>query len=143
MRLSTKFLSGFAVISFLYLTFFFGEIYSSIDPMLFLDMNPFAIFYFVFGVVIAITGIFFYYLMFIPEKIKGHKLEFEVSPDLTSFRVVEEKKKTQSIEKETPETAYCSACGKKIYQPFRCHSCGQLLCGSHYLPGDHQCTEGN
>jgi hypothetical protein len=148
MRLSTKFLSGFTTISVLYLILFFGDFSSSISPIsyylaLLLDLPPNPFFYFVFGVVIAIVGIFFYYLLFIPEKIKGHKMEFEVSPDLTSFQVVKEKKEPTIIQKEVPEIAHCSACGKKIHKPFRCNACGQLLCGSHYLPGDHQCTEGN
>jgi hypothetical protein len=88
------------------------------------------------GITLTAVGILFYILLFSPERIKGHKMEFEAAPDLSSFRIVSDKTSTKE---ELPETAFCGVCGQEIYKPFQCHDCGQLLCGKHYLPGDHEC----
>jgi hypothetical protein len=92
------------------------------------------------GIIVIIIGILFFVTLFSPERIKGYRAEYEVSPDLTKFEVV--KLYSKPSEKEIiPEVAYCSVCGKKIYKPFQCAKCGQILCGTHYLPGSHKCTE--
>ena len=147
MRLSSKYVSGFGVILLLLVGFFIEGTSLLINPLYFLLLqmtdslpNPFPSF--IFGFTIITVGIIFYWLLFAPERIMGHQLEFEASPDLSTFRIIKRTSgEPTNKEIEIPETAYCSTCGKNVFKPYRCQKCGQLLCGSHYLPGDHQCKE--
>ncbi|MHA1443367.1 MAG: AN1-type zinc finger protein, partial [Candidatus Hodarchaeales archaeon] len=126
MRLSTKYVFGMGALGILFLSPVFTELgeYSFI----------------VLGFGIMIVGISFYYLLFAKEIIRGYNLEFEVSPDLTHFEITK-RHSGEKTNKEVimPETAFCAACGNEVYKPFRCQTCGQLLCGKHYLRGDHRC----
>ncbi|MHA1512796.1 MAG: AN1-type zinc finger protein [Candidatus Hodarchaeales archaeon] len=128
MRLSTKYVFGMGALGILFLSPVFTELgeYSFI----------------VLGFGIMIVGISFYYLLFAKETIRGYNLEFEVSPDLTHFEITK-RHSGEKTNKEViiPETAFCAACGNEVYKPFRCQTCGQLLCGKHYLRGDHRCVE--
>ena len=93
------------------------------------------------GMAIMFVGTYFYVLLFTKERIRGLNLEFEASPDLKTFRVVKDHSSDRKLKEDIPSTAHCSACGREIHGPFRCGVCGQLLCASHILPGDHQCKE--
>ena len=98
--------------------------------------------FFIQGIGIMITGLFFLYLLFSKETIRGYNLEFEASPDLKYFEIKNRHSGIRSNQEvEIPDTAFCAACGNKVYKPFRCQACGQLLCGKHYLRGDHKCVE--
>ena len=128
MRLSTKYVFGFGALGILFLS-----------PGL-VDFGEFS--FLILGLGIMVTGIIFYYLLFAKETIRGHNLEFEVSPDLTYFEIAKRHSGEQTNKEVTiPETAFCAACGNEVYKPFRCQTCGQLLCGKHYLRGDHKCVE--
>jgi hypothetical protein len=149
MRLSSKYVTGFGIVFSILFIFFIFDSSPKIDVidyffLIFLNQTPSPLPYLFFGIIMTLVGIMFYYLLFSPETIKGHQLEFEASPDLTTFRVVKRVTgKSTNTEVEVPDTGYCSACGKQIHKPFRCQTCGQILCGTHYLPGDHQCKEGH
>ncbi|MHA2346796.1 MAG: AN1-type zinc finger protein, partial [Candidatus Hodarchaeales archaeon] len=107
-----------------------------------LSKPPDAIPIFILGISISSVGIFFYLLLFSPERIKGYQLEYEAAPDLSTFKVVKRiSGEPTNKEVDIPAIAYCSACGNQIHNPFRCQRCGQLLCGKHYLHGDHKCRE--
>ena len=133
MNLNSKFFIGFGILAvvgsgFLFSSFVFGEI-PSFYRLLFL------------GITTTIVGIIFVVLLFSPERIKGYRAEYTVSPDLTQFEVTKSYPDRSPVKPEIPEVAYCSACGKKIYKPFYCSRCGQLLCGEHILPGSHTCKD--
>ena len=128
MNLSTKYIFGLGAVTVLFLTpeFINFGIYS----------------YILIGIGIMITGIVFFYLLFAKETIKGYNLEFEASPDLTHFEITKRQSGVKTnVEVSIPETAFCAACGNEVFKPFRCQTCGQLLCGKHYLRGDHKCVE--
>ncbi|MHA2247776.1 MAG: AN1-type zinc finger domain-containing protein [Candidatus Hodarchaeales archaeon] len=93
------------------------------------------------GITTMIIGMIFIVLLFVPERIKGYKAEYEASPDLTHFKVVKTYPQKVPERPKLPEVAFCSSCGKQIYKPFYCAKCGQILCGTHYLPGSHTCKE--
>ena len=128
MRLSTKYIFGMGALGIL---FFSSE---------FIDLREYTPF--VLGIGIFLVGITFYYLLFAKETIRAHNLEFEASPDLTHFEIVKRHSGVETnLEITIPETAFCAACGNEVYKPFRCQTCGQLLCGKHYLKGDHRCEQ--
>ena len=93
----------------------------------------------VIGLISLLTGVIFYIMLYSPEVIRGLKAEYKISPDLTSFQIKPYKGITQPI--KTPEEGYCTACGKHIFKPYLCNRCGQILCGTHVLPGNHKCRE--
>ncbi len=128
MRLSTKYVFGLGALGVLFLS-----------PEL-IDFREYS--FLILGIGITIAEITFYYLLFAKETIRGHNLEFEVSPDLTHFEITK-RHSGEKTNKEVviPETAFCASCGNEVYKPFRCQTCGQLLCGKHYLHGDHRCVE--
>ncbi len=95
------------------------------------------------GLAITAVGIYFYIQLFTKERIRGVNLEFEVSPDLKTFKVVKDHSPGKRSKESIPSMAYCSACGREVHGPFRCATCGQLLCANHILAGDHQCKEGS
>ncbi|MFX0183925.1 MAG: hypothetical protein ACFE95_12650 [Candidatus Hodarchaeota archaeon] len=134
MNLNSKYLFGLIVLVIIGGTLFF------FDPFVTLKL-PDGLYYIGFGVFATIIGIIFYILLFSPERIKGYQAEYEASPDLTRFTVVRTFKPDLPDKSSIPETAFCSACGKQIYNPFLCSKCGQLLCGEHYIHGAHNCTE--
>lgn len=128
MRLSTKYIYGLGALGILFLS-----------PEL-IDFGDY--FFLVIGFGVMIAGITFYYLLFAKETIRGHNLEFEVSPDLTHFEIGTRHSGEKTNKEVTiPESAFCAACGNEVYKPFRCQTCGQLLCGKHYLHGEHRCVE--
>ena len=129
-RLSTKYIFGLGAVTVLF-----------ISPE-FIDLGEYV--YLLIGIGIMITGITFFYLLFAKETIRGHNLEFEASPDLTYFELTK-RHSGEKTNKEVviPETAFCASCGNEVFKPFRCQTCGQLLCGKHYLRGDHKCVESN
>jgi hypothetical protein len=128
MRLSTKYIFGLGGLAAL---FFSSD---------FINLGVYT--YLIQGIGILIVGITFSYLLFAKETIRGYNLEFEASPDLTHFEIVKRHSgEKTNVEVTIPETAFCSACGNEVYKPFRCQTCGQLLCGKHYLRGDHRCVE--
>ena len=139
MNLNSKYFTGLAVIVVASIILFssLGIIFGSI----FLDDNVLAFPYLILGVITIGIGVMFLILLFSPERIKGFQAEYEASPDLTQFRVVKTLPKRGYELPEIPEVGYCSACGKKIFKPFQCSRCGQILCGKHYLPGSHTCLE--
>ncbi|MFW9778393.1 MAG: hypothetical protein ACFFE8_06015 [Candidatus Heimdallarchaeota archaeon] len=96
-------------------------------------------FYVLLGVSIIGVGIFYSYLLFASERIRGFQAEYETKPDLTEFRVVKTYNRPNPSLEEIPEIAYCGSCGNQVHKPFRCNLCGQYLCGKHYLKGDHIC----
>ena len=133
MRLSTKYISGMGFITtlFVYWLFFSSDL---------LDFGDFG--FLILGIGITFVGIVFFFLLFAKEKIRAHNLEFEASPDLTHFEISKRYSGEKTNKEVTiPETAFCAACGNEVYKPFRCQTCGQLLCGKHYLRGDHKCAE--
>lgn len=97
--------------------------------------------YLMLGIITTTIGVIFLILLFSPERIRGFQAEYEASPDLTEFKVVKTFAKRGPEFPKIPEVGFCSACGKKVYKPFQCSKCGQILCGKHYLPGSHTCTE--
>ena len=140
MNLNSKYVTGLVVIIVASISLFssLGIIFGS----LFLDDNAlFAFPYLTLGVITIGIGIMFLILLFSPERIRGFQAEYEASPDLTQFTVVKTLPKRGYKLPEVPEVGYCSACGKKIFKPFQCSKCGQILCGKHYLPGSHTCLE--
>jgi hypothetical protein len=92
-------------------------------------------FYFVNGLLVVIMSLFFIRFLFTKDVIKGEKAEYEFSPLLDQFTV-----KLKEHQEAIPETAECAECGKQIFKPFRCGLCKKLLCGQHYLAGDHACN---
>ncbi|MFX1284285.1 MAG: AN1-type zinc finger domain-containing protein [Promethearchaeota archaeon] len=132
MKLNSKYMIGFSVIIALSLGFFLSSLIINISPSLRL---------LTLGIVTTITGMIFIVLLFAPERIKGYQAEYEASPDLTNFKVVKVYADKVQERPEIPEVAFCSACGKRIFKPFYCAKCGQILCGTHYLPGSHTCKE--
>jgi len=139
MQLNTKFISLFGVLAILSLVFFFifpipaerAFFYYGIDNTLI------GIFLVIIGIITLISGIMFYLMLYSPEKIKGFRAEYTISPDLTTFESKPYKEYPSSP--NIPEEGYCSACGKHIFRPYRCNRCGQILCGTHILPGNHRC----
>lgn len=132
MNLNSKYLIGFSVITVLSFGFFLSSLIFYIHPSFRL---------LTLGIITTITGMIFIALLFSPERIKGYQAEYEASPDLTNFKVVKVYPDKVQKRPEIPEVAFCSTCGKKIHKPFYCARCGQILCGSHYLPGSHTCKE--
>lgn len=131
MNLNSKYLAGLSIILIISIGFLLIQVIFDVSPALRLITL---------GITTTIVGLVFIALLFSPERIKGYKAEYEFSPDLKKFEV--KKTFSQVLERPpTPEVAYCSACGKKIFQPFYCPKCGQFLCGDHYLSGDHTCRE--
>ncbi|MHA2226541.1 MAG: AN1-type zinc finger domain-containing protein [Candidatus Hodarchaeales archaeon] len=130
MYLNSKYLLGFGILVGTNVIFSFSNVFTS----------P-AIYLIIFGISTTIIGVVFVYLLFSPERIKGYRAEYEISPDLTSFKVAKQLVEKIPVITEIPEVAFCSTCGKKIFKPFSCSICGQILCGEHYLPGDHSCRE--
>ncbi len=155
MQLAEKYFVGFSILAVSWIIFFIEGTITNVDMVMigfifFLDLPseqiPSLMSFFLNPVVLIIIGfvtlgigVLFYVLLFSPEKIKGVSMDFEAAPDLSTFRIIH---KDDAKSDEIPETAFCSACGQKIYKPFRCQKCKQLLCGKHYLPGDHVCKEG-
>ncbi|WP_455141512.1 hypothetical protein [Candidatus Hodarchaeum mangrovi] len=140
MDLSTKYLIGFLIILTLSLVTSFPILVLLFNSSVLLDIfvNPWTTI--ILGVIISSVGIFYYILLFSPERIKGIRGTYEASPDLSTFRIVE--MKGQSIKTtEIPNMAFCSVCGKQIFKPYLCSRCGQLLCAQHYSYGNHQCLE--
>ena len=132
MNLNSKFFIGFGILAVVGSGFLFSSFIMEIPSfyrMLFL------------GITTTIVGMIFAVLLFSPERIKGYRAEYTVSPDLTQFEVTKSYPDRSPVKPEIPEVAYCSACGKKIYKPFYCSKCGQLLCGEHILPGSHNCKD--
>ncbi len=153
MELHSKYLTGFFIIGALCVAYFFLIPLAQI-PFAFFRTPLFLYLFYDFsleyiglilvtiGILISIIGIVFYYLLYSSERIKGFKAEYEISPDLTQFKIIPYSKNESSIKnEEVPDKAFCSHCGKEIFQPFRCNTCNQLLCGKHYLPGEHSCME--
>ncbi|UCG03199.1 MAG: hypothetical protein JSW11_04255 [Candidatus Heimdallarchaeota archaeon] len=140
MNLNSKYVTGLLVIVVASIGLFspIGMIFGS---LILDDSALFAFPYLVLGVVTIVVGILFLILLFSPERIRGFKAEYEASPDLTHFTVVKTFPKRGPELPEIPEVGYCSACGKKVFKPFQCSTCGQILCGKHYLPGSHTCIE--
>lgn len=147
MKLSTKFISGFGALAVTLVFFTLLGTLEETDELVFLIQvifdsppNPFPII--ILGLCVSLIGVYFYLLLFSPERIKGYQLEYEAAPDLSTFKVVKRiSGEPTNKEVEIPAIAYCSACGKQIHNPFRCQRCGQLLCSNHYLHGDHNCKE--
>ncbi|MHA1972422.1 MAG: AN1-type zinc finger protein [Candidatus Hodarchaeales archaeon] len=137
MNLNEKYLAGLIIIALVSFTLFTSI--GVIVGLKFLDDFPIKFKYLVYGVITLFVSIIFYILLFAPDRIKGFKGVYEVSPDLKQFKVVSIKKEKIEVNETIPDEAFCAVCGKKIYRPFRCNVCGQLLCGKHYLPGDHTC----
>jgi hypothetical protein len=138
MNLNSKYVTGLIVILVTSIGVFspIGIIFGS----LILDdsvLNAFP--YLVLGVITIAVGVMFLVLLFSPERIRGFQAEYEASPDLTQFAVVKTFPKRGPELPEVPEVGYCSACGKKVFKPFQCAKCGQILCGKHYLSGSHDC----
>ncbi|MFC1454960.1 AN1-type zinc finger domain-containing protein [Candidatus Undinarchaeota archaeon] len=48
-------------------------------------------------------------------------------------------RKSAPTKKDTPLSGICNGCGKNAPMPFRCRYCGELFCGEHRLPEDHNC----
>ncbi|MFW9853726.1 MAG: hypothetical protein ACFFFG_01605 [Candidatus Thorarchaeota archaeon] len=135
MYLHKKFLIGFGILGIVGLGFtFLGSV--------FIPQVSIGEYYIFLGIVTIGVGVFFAYLLFAPERIKGYTAEYEAAPDLSEFRVVKTFREVEPSSAEKPEMAYCGACGRQIHKPFRCGLCGQYLCGKHYLRGDHICTDG-
>lgn len=153
MEFQSKFLGGFLMIGALCVAYFILIPVHQL-PSFFLD-SPLSLILFygyspvniglvlvAIGFVTSIIGLVFYYLLYSSDRIKGFKAEYEISPDLTTFKAIPYSKNESSVqEKEIPEKAFCSHCGKEVFQPYKCNSCKQLLCGKHYLSGDHSCVE--
>ena len=153
MELHSKYLTGFLIIGALCVAYFFlipvaqipfGLFDNPLDLILFYGYSPvnIGVILLGIGIIISTIGLVFYYLLYSSERIKGFKAEYEISPDLTQFKIIPYSKNESSIKnEEIPDKAFCSHCGKEIFQPFRCNLCRQLLCGKHYLPGEHSCKE--
>lgn len=141
MNLNSKYVTGLVVIIVASISLFspIGIIFGSLilDNTAFLIAFP----YLVLGVITIAVGVIFLILLFSPERIRGFRAEYEASPDLTQFSVVKTFPRRGPELPEVPEVGYCSACGKKVFKPFQCARCGQILCGKHYLPGSHTCIE--
>lgn len=135
MYLHNKYLIGFGIlgISGLSLLFFGPALFPQFDA---------GEYYTLLGIVTIGVSIFYAFLLFAPERIRGYKAEYEATPDLTEFRVVKTLSKPGPTPAEIPEVAYCGTCGKRIHKPFHCSLCGQFLCGKHYLKGEHACING-
>lgn len=134
MNLNSKYLSGLTVLIAVSISSFFSDIFFNFEE--YISIRLFAL-----GISTTIVGAAFVVLLFSPERIRGYRAEYEASPDLTSFKVVKTYPSQEPRQAEIPEVAFCSTCGKKIYRPFYCSRCGQLLCGEHYLLGSHKCKE--
>ncbi len=140
MNLNSKYVTGLVVIVvasiglFSPLGFIFGY-------QLLGDTAYFAFPYLILGIITITIGVIFLVLLFAPERIRGFQAEYEASPDLTQFKVVKTYPKRGPELPKVPEVGFCSACGKKVFKPFQCSRCGQVLCGKHYLPGSHTCIE--
>ena len=144
MNLHTKFLTGFAILGALSLSYFMLIPGSPLIAYLYygIPSSYIGIILIVIGLSIFIIGSIFYTFLYSSERIKGFRAEYEISPDLTEFKAIPySKKESTNQDTEIPSESFCSSCGKKIYKPFRCPSCKQFLCGKHYLSGDHDCSE--
>ena len=49
--------------------------------------------------------------------------------------------KPEPAKKAAPLSGACTDCGKNVSLPFRCKYCGELFCGEHRLPEDHNCQD--
>lgn len=88
-----------------------------------------------FGLFSTIFSLFIFRSLFKSFKVDtGDGRFMYISPDL-KITAVEDHTKP----KEIPEYGSCCYCGKEVYRPFLCNDCGQLVCGKHVLPGDHEC----
>ncbi len=144
MNLHSKFITGFVVIGVISLISFFLMPSSPLILYFIYDFSPLFLgtLLTIFGISIFVIGIIFYILLYSPERIKGIQAEYEISPDLTKFKAIPYSQKASKISnEEIPEKGFCSSCGKEVYKPFRCAKCGQILCGKHFLPGEHSCKE--
>ncbi|MFX0086469.1 MAG: AN1-type zinc finger protein [Candidatus Hodarchaeota archaeon] len=144
MNLHSKFLTGFAVIGLICLISFFLIPGSPLILYVYYDFSPLILgaLLTTFGIFIFVIGIIFYILLYSPERIKGIQADYEISPDLTKFKAIPYSQKASNISsEEIPERGFCSSCGREVYKPFRCGKCGQILCGKHFLPGEHSCKE--
>ncbi len=134
MFLHTKYLTGFAILVVLSISYFMlmpGSP-SSIKGIISI----------VIGSSIFVIGSIFYTFLYSSERIKGFQAEYEISPDLTEFKAIPfSEKDSLAQDEEIPTEAFCGKCGKKVFKPFKCSVCKQILCGKHYLLGEHQCRE--
>jgi hypothetical protein len=144
MNLHSKFLTGFAIIGAISVISFFIIPGSPLILYFYYDFSPFFLgsLLIILGFSIFIVGVIFYILLYSPERIKGLQAEYEISPDLTQFKAIPYSQKTDIAPSEKiPEKGYCSSCGREVFKPFKCSRCGQILCGKHFLPGEHSCKE--
>jgi hypothetical protein len=145
MDLHTKYLTGFAILGALSLSYAMLIPFSTLIAYLYYDFSSsyLGIILIAIGLSIFVIGSIFYTYLYSSEKIKGFRAEYEISPDLTEFKASPySETESQAQDKEIPNEAFCGKCGKQIYKPFKCSLCKQILCGKHYLPGEHQCEEG-
>jgi hypothetical protein len=145
MDLHTKYLAGFAILGALGISYFMLIPISPLIAYLYLGLSSsyIGVILIIIGLSIFAIGSIFYNFLYSSERIKGIRAEYEISPDLTKFKVSSySDKESRSQDEEIPTEAFCSKCGKKIFKPFKCSICKQVLCGKHYLPGEHQCEEG-
>ena len=140
MNLNSKYISGLVIIVVTSVGLF-SPIGMILGSLILNDSALIAFPYLVVGITTIGVGILFLILLFSPERIRGFQAEYEASPDLTHFTVVKTFPTNRPEFPEIPEVGYCSACGKKVFKPFQCAKCGQILCGKHYLPGSHTCVE--
>ncbi|MHA1214059.1 MAG: AN1-type zinc finger protein [Candidatus Hodarchaeales archaeon] len=142
MNLNEKYLAGLLVVALITFTLF--TTVGVLIGLEFLNSVPIDLRYLIYGVITLIVGIIFYVLLFSPERIKGIRGVYEISPDLKQFKIVSMERNETLSNVTIPDEAYCAVCGKKIFKPYHCNVCGQLLCGKHYLPGEHTCiNKGN
>ena len=145
MDLHTKYLTGFVILGALSLSYFMLIPTSPLIAYLYYDfsLSYIGIILIVIGLSIFVIGLLFYNFLYSSEKIKGFQAEYEISPDLTEFKAKPySEKESLSQDEKIPDEAFCSKCGKKVFKPFKCSVCKQILCGKHYLLGEHQCREG-
>ncbi|MFX0015662.1 MAG: AN1-type zinc finger domain-containing protein [Promethearchaeota archaeon] len=140
MNLNSKYITGFIIVVATGIGLF-SPIGFLIGYMILGEDAFIALPYLVLGIISTMIGIIFINSLFSPERIRGYKAEYEVSPDLTHFEVVKTYPDSGPKHPKVPEVAYCSACGKKVFKPFQCSRCGQILCGSHFLAGSHICKD--
>jgi hypothetical protein len=144
MHLHTKYLTGFVIIGALSLSYFILIPGSPLIAYLYYNLSSsyIGILLIVIGLFIFIIGSVFYNFLFSSERIKGFQAEYEISPDLTEFKARPfSDKESRAQEEEMPAEAFCGKCGKKVFKPFKCSRCKQILCGKHYLIGEHQCKD--
>jgi predicted nucleic acid binding AN1-type Zn finger protein len=59
-------------------------------------------------------------------------------PDNMPYSIPEIKDDTHIV--KTPVSRKCIICGQIETIQFRCHGCGQYVCGDHKIPEMHNCT---